>query len=347
MVLMKCRRQTIRVLACREIQTSIKASVHALMRNIIYANGWQYQFKVTAAEIRHIETDSLITFAGLKNNPESVKSTENISIVFIEEAQTISEMSMQLLIPTVRRPGSEIWMAMNPRYSTDYCYDRFVKRPDDNVLSVAVNWQDNPFFPEVLRQEMQRDKEKDYELYKHTWEGSLRPHGERPLFTADSLQRAGSELFGEPSIHGLDLSWSGDYALTGISESPDKHELYIHSCAVKSKVPLLGLADWIGVIDTTLVVDNARPEVIDLLQKAGYSAKRSKKGAGSVQKGADRMARYERIWFAPGTDDALQEFSELGFDENDELTGKRDVWDSVRYGLERMGGFKTISWGAL
>ena len=347
-MLRKMRAKKTRVVCCREIQTSIRDSVHALLTDLIFANGWQFEFKVTQYSIIHIATGSKATFHGLKNRPESIKSIEGIDQVWVEESQTISETSMRLLIPTVRRPGSQIFLCLNPRFDSDYVYQRFVKETSDNVLCVQVNHRDNPWFPDVLKQELEYDFKHDPALYRHIWEGSLRPHGERGLFMPEVLQLAGPELSGEPpTIFGLDLSWTGFSALAGISISEDRQELYIHSLKHKSKVPLLGLVDWIGENDHRIVVDNARPEVIDLLQKAGYKAKRSKKGAGSVVKGADRMARFSKIWFAPGTETAMNEFMEIGFDEDDEITGTRDCYDACRYGLERMGGFKTISWSSL
>ena len=338
MLLIRARQKKTRILACREIQTSIKSSVHQLLSNIIFEQGWQYEFKINASDITHKGNGSLITFAGLKNNPESVKSTEGIDLCYIEEAQSISEQSMRLLIPTVRKPGSEIHMAMNPRYDSDYIYKRFVKDPGDNVLGTAVNWSDNPWFPDVLKQEMEYDKGRDYEHYLHTWEGALRPFGERPLFTPDTLERISAESIGIPTAYGLDLSWSGDNAFVAISSSEDRRQLTIHSATLKSKIPLKGLAGWLGSIDDTIVVDSARPEVINMLRDEGFNVKKSRKGAGSVQKGADKMARMHKIYFAPGTDEALKEFSELGYDENDELIGKRDCWDAVRYALELIGG---------
>ncbi len=338
MLLIRARQKKTRILACREIQVSIKSSVHQLLSNIIFEQGWQYEFKINASDITHKENGSVITFAGLKNNPESVKSTEGIDICYIEEAQTISEQSMRLLIPTVRKPGSELWMAMNPRYDSDYVYKRFIKEPGDNVLGTAVNWSDNPWFPDVLKQEMEYDKERDYEYYLHTWEGALRPFGERPLFTPDTLERISAESLRLPTAYGLDLSWSGDNALVSISATEDRRQLTIHSATLKSKIPLKGLSEWLGSIEDTIVVDSARPEVINMLRDEGFNVKKSRKGAGSVQKGADKMARMHKIYFAPGTDEALKEFSELGYDENDELIGKRDCFDATRYAMESIGG---------
>ena len=347
MLLLRARKNKLRILACREIQTSIKSSVHQLMKNIIMENGWGYEYKIWNSYIEHMKTGSLITFAGLKNNPESVKSTEGIDICFIEEAQTISEDSMRLLIPTVRKPGSEIWMAMNPRYATDYVYDRFVIHGDKNVIVCSVNWQDNPWFPDVLRDEMEYDKGRDYAYYLHTWEGHLRPFGARSVFAADVLAWTGALIPGEPDIYGLDLSYSGQNALVGISTGEGGHVLNIHSAATASKVRLQQMSEWLGPIDNTMIVDSARPEVIRLLRDQGYSVRGSRKGAGSVIRGIDKLQKFREIRFGLGTEVAYEQFSKLGFDADENLVGTRDTVDATRYGVERLGGFVSIKWGEL
>ena len=348
LIILRMKRKRTRVVALREIQTSIRDSVHALMVDVIFKNGFQYEFKITQSSITNIENGSKCTFHGLRNNPESIKSVEGIDIAYVEESQTISEQSMRLLIPTVRKEGSQIYLVLNPRYDSDYVYNRFVKEPADNVLCAQVNYTANPFFPDVLRQELEYDREHDIDVFNHVWLGRLKPFGERPLFGPDQLQIDRGELHREPpDIYGLDLSFAGFNALVGIS-NPEGSELYIHSLAHKSKIPLRKLTGWLGPIDKKIVVDSARPEVIDMLREDGFDVSGSKKGAGSVLKGADKMARYSKIWFAEGTEIAMKEFSELGFDENDELSGTRDCFDATRYALERIGGgFSTISWNSL
>ena len=348
MALVLARKEKHNILCCREIQMSIRASVHQLLINLIYENGWQYEFKITGREIKHLETGSVISYAGLKNNPESVKSTEGLTRVFIEEAQTISEDSMRLLIPTVRRPGSEIWMAMNPRYEQDYVYQRFIVNPGKNVLCKQVNYTDNPWFPEVLKQEMEYDKESgDYAQYLHTWMGQLRPYGSRPAFSSDALVWDGSELSDGATMYGLDLSYSGRNALVSISASEDGHILHVHTAASATAVPLQRMAEWLGPIDNTIVVDSARPEVIRLLRDQGYTVSGSKKGAGSVLRGIDKLNKYQQIRFYAGTEEAYDEMSKLGFDENENPIGDRDFSDAIRYAVERLNSFQSITWGEL
>ena len=161
------------------------------------------------------------------------------------------------------------------------------------------------------------------------------------------LAWAGSGLSGEPDIYGLDLSYSGKNAIAGISTTENGQVLNIISASSSTKVPLQQMSGWLGDIDNTIVVDSARPEVIRLLRDQGYTIRPSKKGAGSVIRGIDKLQKFSQIRFAPGTEGAYEEFSKLGFDENENLMGERDYVDAVRYGVERLGGFTAIKWGEL
>lgn len=172
MLLIKAMESPIRILCTRELQTSIKDSVHKLLSDLIDT----YQlpgFKVLQNSIRH-ENGSEFIFRGLKSNASEIKSMANIDLCFIEEASSISHNSWNLLTPTIRKPGSEIWLVFNPSVETDIVYEKFVKdkNPADSIV-MPINWDDNPFFPEVLRKEMEEMKKKDFDLYRHVWEGQL------------------------------------------------------------------------------------------------------------------------------------------------------------------------------
>ena len=92
---------------------------------------------------------------------------EGVDIVWVEEADRVSEESWQVLIPTIRKPGSEIWITFNPRLKSDATYQRFVTSPPDGAVVKKVSWRDNPFFPDELKMEMEHLKETDYEEYLH------------------------------------------------------------------------------------------------------------------------------------------------------------------------------------
>lgn len=123
------------------------------------------------ASIRHLITGSEFMFYGIKNNPTKIKSLEGIDICWMEEAEAVSKESWDILIPTIRKPGSEIWVSYNPKNILDDTHQRFVISPPDDICLLTVNYSDNPWFPDVLRLEMEECKRKDYDLYLHVWEG--------------------------------------------------------------------------------------------------------------------------------------------------------------------------------
>ncbi len=123
------------------------------------------------SSIRHLITGSEFMFYGIKNNPTKIKSLEGIDICWIEEAEAVSKESWDILIPTIRKPGSEIWVSYNPKNILDDTHQRFVISPPDDICLLTVNYTDNPHFPDVLRLEMEECKRKDYDLYLHIWEG--------------------------------------------------------------------------------------------------------------------------------------------------------------------------------
>lgn len=123
------------------------------------------------SSIRHLITGSEFMFYGIKNNPTKIKSLEGIDICWMEEAEAVSKDSWDILIPTIRKPGSEIWVSYNPKNILDDTHQRFVISPPDDICLLTVNYTDNPHFPEVLRLEMEECRRKDYDLYLHIWEG--------------------------------------------------------------------------------------------------------------------------------------------------------------------------------
>jgi phage terminase large subunit len=149
-LLIKAANEPTRVLCAREIQRSIKQSVHTLLNDQIQSLGLGAFYEVLESEIRGLN-GSTFSFTGLATNTvESIKSFEGCDIVWVEEAQTVSKKSWDILIPTIRKPDSEIWVSFNPNIDTDDTYKRFVIEPPENARVVKVNYTDNPWFPEVL-----------------------------------------------------------------------------------------------------------------------------------------------------------------------------------------------------
>ena len=172
-LLIKAANEPTRVLCAREIQKSIKQSVHTLLNDQIQALGLGAFYEVLEAEIRG-RNGSSFSFTGLATNTvESIKSFEGCDIVWVEEAQTVSKKSWDILIPTIRKPNSEIWVSFNPNIDTDDTYKRFVVEPPENAKVVKVNYTDNPWFPEVLEIERQHSLKTNPD-YANIWEGDCK-----------------------------------------------------------------------------------------------------------------------------------------------------------------------------
>lgn len=154
------------------MQATIKDSVRQLLIDKIQKLGVGHLFKVVEGEIRGPH-DSLIVFKGMQSyNAENIKSLEDFDIAWVEEAQTLSDHSLRLLRPTIRKAGSEIWFSWNPRHETD-AVDQFFRgqKPPENAIIVPVNWYDNPWFPSVLVTEKEQDYAADPEMAEHVWGG--------------------------------------------------------------------------------------------------------------------------------------------------------------------------------
>lgn len=159
-----------RILCAREIQKSIQDSVHKLLGDQIRALGLEGFYDILQATIRG-KNGTEFLFAGLKHNIGNIKSLESVDICWCEEAQTVSKASWDVLIPTIRKEGSEIWISFNPELDTDETYRRFVLNPPTNGVVKKIGWQDNPWFPAVLKQEKDDLKDKDPDAYLTVWEG--------------------------------------------------------------------------------------------------------------------------------------------------------------------------------
>lgn len=171
------RQKRLRILCTREVQKSIKDSVHALLSDQIQALGFGADFDVLETEIRCTTTGSVFLFGGLQQHTvESIKSFEGCDIVWVEEAQVVSGKSWDVLIPTIRKPGSEIWVTLNPQLESDETYQRFIAAPPPGAWVCQMNYTDNPWFPEVLETERQHaQKTMKAEKYRHIWEGKCMP----------------------------------------------------------------------------------------------------------------------------------------------------------------------------
>ena len=209
----------LRILCAREFMTSMRDSVHKLLCDQIESLGLLGFYDITQASIRG-KNGTEFSFIGLKNNIANVKSYEGVSICWVEEAQTVSRLSWNVLIPTIRAEGSEIWVSFNPELETDETYQRFVAIPPDDCITMRVNWSDNPWFPETLRLEKDSLKARDEEAYNQVWEGLCRQTVDGAIF-AKEMQQAEKDgritkvpYDATKPVHAVfDLGWSDSTAI--------------------------------------------------------------------------------------------------------------------------------------
>lgn len=201
----------LRILCAREIQSSIEESVHALLKSQIGLLGLGKFYHINNRSIVGINGTEFL-FEGLLRNVDKIKSMEGIDICWVEEAHNVTEEAWEIVTPTIRKDadpndnyketvieseeepltlnlneGAEIWVSFNPKYEDDPTYQKFVANPPENCASVSVNYLDNPWFPEVLRIEMEQDKARDEVLYEQKWLGKPVGTGGRvfPAFDKD------------------------------------------------------------------------------------------------------------------------------------------------------------------
>lgn len=349
-------KQPHRILCAREFQNSISDSVHKLLSDQIEEMGLQNFYTITTTSIRGKNGTEFI-FKGVKMNVNSIKSMAGITILWLEEAQTVSKESWEILIPTIREPNSEIWVTFNPVNDDDPTYVRFVDKQGDpikrdDLYCAKVNWRDNPWFPNVLKVEMNYAFEVDPDEAMHVWEGMCKTNSDAQI------------LKGKWSVDDFEVSeeWDGPYfgADWGFSKDPtaitksyidsENKILYIDNEAGGVGIDLddlPALFDTIPGIRSRLIkADNARPETISLMARRGFNIEAARKWSGSVEDGITFIRSFRKIVVRPKCVNTIQECKKYSY-KTDRLTGAVttdivDDWnhymDSLRYALDPLIG---------
>ena len=345
-MILRAASKPLRILCAREIQKSIKDSVKRLLDDTIERAGLRDFFVSTDTEIRG-KNGSLILFAGLRTNIDSIKSMEGIDVCWVEEAQTVSQASLDILIPTIRKPNSQIYFTWNPKYQTDPVDTMFnVSALPPKTIFLRVNWDQNPWFPDVLKAEMEYDLGRDPDKYNHVWLGGYVANSEARVFRNWRVEEFEAP---QDAVHrfGADWGFATDPTvlvrchLIGRTLYVD-HEAYRVGCEIMD-TPTLFLTvpeseKW------PIVADSARPETISHMQKNGFPKIMSAvKGPKSVEEGIEWLKNYD-IVVHPRCRHTIDELTLYSY-KADPLTGKilpvledkdNHVIDALRYACEAM-----------
>lgn len=334
-----------RILCCREVQNSIKDSVHKLLVDTIDRLGYRRFFRITRESIRGVCGSEFI-FKGLKHSIQDVKSTEGITTCWVEEAQTVSEESWEVLIPTIRAEGSEIWVTFNPNEESDPTYQRFVVNPPDKCISALVNYTHNPHFPEVLKTEMEFMKRVDYETYLNVWEGKPKTRSDAAIIKRWRVEEFSDDKWREADrlFFGADFGFAQDPS-TLIRYFVVDNRLHIEYEAYGTGVEIdetPQLYDSVPAArDWRIYADSARPETISYLRRNGFNIEAVDKWQGSVEDGIAHINGFEEIIIHPRCVNTAKE-ARLYQYKVDRITGDilpvivdkhNHCWDAIRYGL--------------
>ena len=289
----------LRVLCAREFQNSIADSVYRLLKDQIDRMGLTGWFNVTQASIISLATGSEFLFKGLQRNINEIKSLEGVDICWVEEAQRVSADSWDILIPTIRKEGSEIWMSLNPHEVSDPTYQRFILNPPPGAVVVKVNWNDNPHFPATLDAERRYCLENDPDAYGHIWEGN-------PRILSDAVIMRGKyrvDVFEYPDdetrfYYGADWGFANDPTTLIRCFIHDKtlyidHEAYGVGVDIDETPQLFDSVP--GARAWPIKADSARPETISAMVNAGFNIAAAKKWPGSVEDGIAHLRGYKEI----------------------------------------------------
>lgn len=342
-----------RIVCGRQFQNSIKDSSKSTIENRIKFLGLHRDFNVTHNEIVHRKTESRFTFVGLERNKESIKSLDDVDIFWIEEARNVSNESLEILIPTIRKPGAEIWASWNPVLPDDPIDALFRgSHPPKGSYIRRVSVADNPWFYQTrMPADMERMKLANYRRYKHIWEGDYDELDDSRIFT--NWKKGRLEVTENDRPHfGLDFGFSGDpSALMKVYVFEKTKQIFI-SAEMYGNYTLTELPIMMDTVSQIrkfpIVCDSSRPEDIAYLRTKGFNAVASKKGAGSIRTGINWLLGYE-IVIAPECYHMLNE-ARLYSWQTEKLTNKvlpivmdsdNHGWDAIRYATEEVRDQRT------
>lgn len=294
--LFRAYQSKIKVLCTRELQNSIADSVYSLLKNKIVDMHLDFFFTVYKDRIVGNNGSEFI-FKGIHNNVSEIKSMENISIAWLEESQSLSRESIDVIVPTIRAPGSILIFTFNPYKDNDPIYMEMKNATEDDLV-IKANYTDNPWFPEELRLEMERDKKNDYQKYLWVWEGECLGLSDAQIFRGKYV----IENFETPK--NADFHFGADW---GFANDPTTlvrsfivgNDLYIDMCAGKVGCDLEDTPSLFNEVQGSSIypiyADSARPETISFMRSKHYNVIAAEKWNGSVEDGIQYLRSFSCI----------------------------------------------------
>lgn len=294
--LFRAYQSKIKVLCTRELQNSIADSVYSLLKNKIVDMKLDFFFTVYKDRIVGNNGSEFI-FKGIHNNVSEIKSMENISIAWLEESQSLSRESIDVIVPTIRAPGSILIFTFNPYKDNDPIYMEMKNATEDDLV-IKANYSDNPWFPEELRLEMERDKKNDYQKYLWVWEGECLGLSDAQIFRGKYV----IENFETPK--NADFHFGADW---GFANDPTTlvrsfiigNDLYIDMCAGKVGCDLEDTPSLFNEVQGSSIypiyADSARPETISFMRSKHYNVIAAEKWNGSVEDGIQYLRSFSCI----------------------------------------------------
>lgn len=291
-----------RAVCIREVQKSIKGSVKLLVEDKIRTFGLQQYFDIKQDEIV-TSRGGQIQFQGMQNHTaESIKSLEGFDVAWGEEAQSLSERSLSLLRPTIRKPGSELWFSWNPGKESDPvdALLRCANPPPDSIV-VEANYADNPWFDQTtLREEMEYDRRRDPDKYAHIWCGKYQSHSSSRVFRNWRIAKPDEEFPEAKRFYfGADWGFSIDPTalvrcfIVGRTLYVD-YEAYKIGCEIDNTPALFDTVP--GARKWPITADSSRPETISYMRRHGYeNITHARKGKGSVEEGIEFLKTFDIV----------------------------------------------------
>lgn len=335
----------LRSVCVREVQKSLAQSVKRLIEDKIDALGVAHLFERKETEIR-APGGGLIVFQGMQNHTaDSIKSLEGFKRAWVEESQSLSQRSLDLLRPTIRAEGSELWFSWNPDLSTDPV-DALLRgeNPPPGSVVIEANYSDNPWFPDVLRQEMEYDRRRDPDKFAHVWRGAYRRNSEARVFRNWRIE----EFEVDPAWilrQGADWGFSVDpsvlvqCAIVGRTLYVP-HEAYQVGCEIEFLPELFRTVPDAEMWPT--VADSSRPETISHMRRHGFpKITPAVKGKRSLEEGVEFLQSFD-IVVHPRCQHTIDELTAYSY-EVDPLTSlvlpklkdkDNHVIDALRYACE-------------